>query len=630
MLARIKGNPSLAIRLFLVATTAFYLIFGFLRSAVADETIYLREALLMSKLISSGTWFGDYAVGLHGFLFKIPAALLFLVTGPSVYAATLTTLFFSIGSLYLYYRILYKHFNFRGWAVLGTFLLATNYRFFTSTISYLREIPVLFAVLLFLDAVLSRRNKWVTGLILLLMFDAKEYVYFMILPAYLIWLVLDGLVVKKSVKNILLVALAGIAPFLVFSFLMFYTSVIPINMFNASILGFIDRGLEWNTGNFSITNSTTNLDGGSEKTIALITIPVDGTRLAFEVKNDQNGVVLSANTSAEVPQNNPVLRQSVGGLNIGLSYLGKILYPRTLSFLSIPKVMFFPSLITAIYYFKKWKNKQDSKYLILPIVFFIYTAIFLLRASHGRYLFPISPIIILFFLYFLKYRIRDTSFAVKTLGISFLFSLGGAFFETTYVLEKMVLSLFLYTCLVTLVYMQYKHSRLLPSAQRFTAIIFGMATLFVALLFSFKQGQISQYLKWGLNMECDRIAQVSGEGNAWMNDVGCGELLMFFRQDLNANPEWYWKLADWVPKKHMLKTLGEPKTFSFYWGSENRLRKLTAGNSVQRLILTESTLPGSSFPLQHKLDSLKNFSWLSYKGSLILQNKIVYVFDVKL
>ena len=637
MLAEIKRDPNSAVRLFLVATTIFYLILYFFRSAFADETIYLREALLMSRLISTGTWFGNYAVGLHGFLFKIPTALLFLVTGPSVYIATLTTLIFSLGSLYLYYRILYKYFNFRGWAVLGTFLLAANYRFFTSTISYLRDIPTLFALLLFIDAVLNRRSKWVVGLILLLMFDAKEYVYFMIMLAYLIWLVLDGLIVKKfvdwknAVKSMSMSALAGIVPFLLFCFLMFYTNIIPVNMFNASILGFIDKGLKWTAGNFSVVSATENLNGGAQKTIALITVSTDGDiQLAGEIRDNQTGAVLSAQVPVSIPGNTPGLQQSVTGLSIIVSYLGKVLYPRTFSFLSVPKIMFFPSLFTAIYYFKKWKNGQDSKYLILPIIFFVYTAIFLLRASHGRYLFPITPIIILFFIYFLKDRIRDTSFAVKALGASFLFSLGGTFFETTYVAEKIAMELFLYMCLAVLVYIHQKHSKYLTAAQGAVTIIFGVATLFVALLFSFKQGQISQYLKWGNNMECDKISQISGEGNVWMNDIGCGELPLFFRQDLSSDPEWHWNLAEWVPKKHMLKTLGEPTTFGFPWRSENRLRRRVSTDSIQRVVLTESILPESTFPFQSRIELLKSFGWLSYRGSVILQNKIVHIFDVKL
>ena len=77
-------------------------------------------------------------------------------------------------------------------------------------------------------------------------------------------------------------------------------------------------------------------------------------------------------------------------------------FPRMVSFLSIPKLVAIPALITSWFSFirKDIVLKEDGKLYFLLL--WSYFLLFYFRASHGRYLFPISPIVILFFLHFLR------------------------------------------------------------------------------------------------------------------------------------------------------------------------------------------------------------------------------------
>ena len=52
---------------------------GIFRDAHKDDALYLQDATVMARSLEGGRWFGNEAVGLHGFLFKLPVALVFLV-----------------------------------------------------------------------------------------------------------------------------------------------------------------------------------------------------------------------------------------------------------------------------------------------------------------------------------------------------------------------------------------------------------------------------------------------------------------------------------------------------------------------------------------------------------------------
>ena len=133
-----------SILIILVLATGLTL--SFMRYAAKDETGFLIEAATMSDCIHEGRWFGNEAVGWHGFLFKTPAALLFTVFGRSVFLATLTNIIIAALTCWLCFSLLRKVLKSTVWAFAGTWLVITTYHFLICLPTFLRDIPAMFAV----------------------------------------------------------------------------------------------------------------------------------------------------------------------------------------------------------------------------------------------------------------------------------------------------------------------------------------------------------------------------------------------------------------------------------------------------------------------------------------------------
>ena len=383
-----EKNTKTVFIIYLVFYSIFLVILSFFRDAVADETFFLRETMIISELLKKGIWFGDYGVGLHGFLFKIPVALVFIILGrPSVFTATLFTIFISVSSIWIFYNIVDKYF-FKGdscfWA---TVLFSASLYFIRTSVSFLRDIPAVFTVLLFLFLFLKNSNRWLIGLSLLLMLDAKEHVFFTVAPVYGLYILLEELRMVKekgvgiAVANIITRSFAAFVFSLLYIILMFGTSIIPLNIFLSAILGFNDFGLDWITSQFSFEFGSANLldEGGKE---------------IFKLSDF---IQVGYGTAGANTRLTDILISLIKVANVTLAYIGKILYPRTFSFISIPKIITLPAIVIAYKKFRLWWSEKDKGYL-LPMILFFNVVIFILRASHGRYLLCVSSLFMLFFI----------------------------------------------------------------------------------------------------------------------------------------------------------------------------------------------------------------------------------------
>ena len=220
-------------------------------------------------------------------------------------------------------------------------LFSSSLYFINASVSFLRDIPAVFTVLIFLFIFLKIPNRWLFGLSLLLMLDVKENVFFTIAPVYGLYIMLDELrmikekCVGSAVANIIARSFAAFAFSLLYIILMLGTSIIPLNMFLAAILGFCDMGTEWLKGGFSFESGTINLlaMGGKEifKLSDLLTDYIQGG----------NGVA-----DANTPLTN-ILTTLIKMADVLLAYIGKILYPRSFSFISIPKIISLPAIVIA-------------------------------------------------------------------------------------------------------------------------------------------------------------------------------------------------------------------------------------------------------------------------------------------
>jgi hypothetical protein len=614
----VKGIRSNPIYIFLFFYAIVLLSLSLFRNASADETYYLKETALMAELLSKGKWVGDYGVGLHGFLFKLPVAIVFLIIGkPSVFVATIFTIMLSILSLYLFYRIVRNYFFKEKFAIWATILFSVGFHFIDISVSFNRDIPAVFTVLLFVFLFLRNSKVELIGLSLLLMLDAKEHVFFTVAPLYGIYLFLEfcrdfkkGKVLNRLVDSGKKLFAAYFLP-LTWIIVMFTTSFVPVNMFVASILGFTEIGQDWNKGNFSTEVASKNLMAGSEKNIPKLSETTNYSEkcLAQASKKNVDCITLEF-------------------LDVILSYIGKILYPRTFSFISIPKIIVLPSIIHAISLFISWWKKKRKEY-ILPMILLFNTLIIIFRASHGRYLLGASFSYALFFLLFIRDGFKNIAYSRNVLIATTVFVISGLFFESTFLLPKIILEISLLILLWAIwIFRLKEESKLYLIKSVFLgSLIMGM--FLTVLAFSFEIGQISSYIKYGYNREARSILeQFSKEEKIWINDFGSGELINVYRENYYNEAEWNWKLAKWIPKRALLRTYSYENTFSFEIGDIEGFHLAINEEKIEKIVLVVSTVQ-EDFVEHERLDNLKMQEWLKLVEVVELKNKIVYIFEVE-
>ena len=174
------------------------LIFSF---ASHDESHYLVETARIYECFRNGLWIGNEPVGSHGFLMKIPAALLYLIFGRSVLLARITGILFALISFALCYRLLNKLLKSEKFALAGTFMVFFNPIVSFCALKYLRDVPAMCMLLLFFNAVIDKRKSWVLGILLLLVLDAKEYLFIVLLPPTLAYIFFDEIFKFLKVKG---------------------------------------------------------------------------------------------------------------------------------------------------------------------------------------------------------------------------------------------------------------------------------------------------------------------------------------------------------------------------------------------------------------------------------------------
>ncbi|EKD99908.1 MAG: hypothetical protein ACD_22C00136G0003 [uncultured bacterium] len=611
LFVRIKKNKIEI--LFFLAIFLFFFGLSLFGCVIGDDYLYLQETLLMSNLIKQGVWFGNYGVGLHGFLFKIPLALVFTVTGPSLLAATTYNIVLATLAAIFFYKLL-KALNFGKWAFAGTFLLVTSFEFVRSTPTYLREIPVLLALLLFTYAVIRKKSGWLIGILLMLVLDAKEYVFYAITPTFILWTIFINYSKTNSIVNKTLNTIKALSsyytPAVILLLAMFTTPYIPLNTFNVSILALNKESGNTIEQNFKVVAATENTHKNSEPKVYAVKQMIEKSR-AILAEDSKSSTLLNKTSSVLV------------------LYANKLLYPRTLSFISIPKVIAIPAILMSIYMLFYWLKTKEFTKIGLIAIFWGYFLVYILRTSHARYLFPCVPFIIMFFMYFITKRNVHKFVTGTVFTITPLFVLGGFIFENTYVIEKGISNsiIFLAYCLIFV--LKETPKRLLISIVYIVLILsVGGSSLTTALLFSYKLGQINCFLKWGYNTECNKMAQEFNKKDiVWTNQILWAEMLTFYRNDFRLNPQWNWEMFDWIPKKNMLIETKDKRTYFDTPTKMEDFRAYLQINKVDKIAVIKST-NGEYFTTQNWLPDLLTQPWLTLDKKVELKNKVLYVFVI--
>jgi hypothetical protein len=570
------------------------------RNATLDDDLYLWETSIMTEALSRGEWIGDYAVGTHGFLFKLPVALVFLLTGPSLEIATVWNILLASVSLYLFYKILKEYFPKGIYPFLGTLLLFCNFQFILNLPTYMREIPVLLGFLVVLYTLVKQKPYWLTGLAMLLVLDGKEYVLFMIAPALAIYVLIkewQGFNLK-TVWETLKGGVQMFLPTVAFLAIMIFTSIIPVNMFALSVIpGVTEGGVEYHIEHFSVEKATENrIEEGAPEIQKAVPIETEGVKNVF---------------------------------SIILSYIGKILYPRSFSFISIPKVIFFPAFLTSILLFSQFFKKKDYTFLSFALILWSYILVFILRASFDRYLFPILPVVVYFFIIFIKDLIKQRKKFLFVLAVTAILASLGLFFEVDYIAIKIVLNI-----IVLLLYIGYfiGYPRFYKKVKLISTILFvalSGITFSVIAYFFYANGQLYYYRLWGKDYEVKKVVEYfDDDENIMINDPGWNMLINVYRGDNRYDPEWKWEFKDWVPRKDKLKTFQRHSAFQPVGISiANDVRSVETYD-IDKVALIVSTLDGYSLPYEHKLERYKSADWLVLENVIHLKNKDLYIFDV--
>lgn len=566
------------------------------KNATLDDDLYLWETSIMAEALKRGEWIGNYAVGTHGFLFKLPVAILFLLTGPSLAVATIWNVFLACISLYIFWIILKKLFSNGIYPFIGSLLLLCNFQFLLNLPTYMREFPVFLSLLLLIYLLVSKKSYWFVGLALLLILDAKEYLFFMILPAIVIYILIfnwNGFSKKYILlcfKNYIQMFL----PTLVFVLLMIFTSVIPLNMYTLSLIpGVTKGGVEYQLEHFDVDMATTNR------------IEPDAPSLQEDIEEEDTIIQKAYKTF--------------------ISYAGKILYPRSFSFLSIPKIIVFPALLTSIFLFRQNMKKKEWPSVLLSLMLWSFLTVFILRASFDRYLFPILPVIVYFFVLFLKELVKEKKKFFVAVLITSILAFCGLFFEVDYLAIKVVLNIL---AIIFFVLYYFLHDKIKNMILYISVLIAGM-TFSVIAFFYYANGQLHQYLLWGHDYEVQKVVSYFNDDEKIMlNDVGWNILVNVYRGDNRYDPEWKWELEEWVPRKKNLKMFEKITSYNIYLKNVVKDVKYARENGISKIGLLVSTIEDQPLLHQERLNDYLNSSDLKLLQEVSLKNKKLYIFEV--
>jgi hypothetical protein len=579
---------------------------GVLRMPSKDGSRYLLDSAMMAECLRNGQWFGQEDVGEHGILFKLPAALLFVVFGNHAFIGTFITVLLATaccGLSFMFFRQVLKS---DAWALAATWLLVTNYQFVHMAPSYLRGIPLLFATLLLFMAILNRWNKWVIGLLFLLLLDAKESMFFVAAPPFVIWVCLDEWQrpgngsLTGFIRAITERCTAAFIPSAAWLGLMFLSPVVPVNVWIAQLFGLTVKGIAPEIWHYTPRIATKNL-----------------------------WYVQHGPPQLNVPETSALNTYFVKPFNLLLSYISKIFYPDTFSFFGMPKVMAYPAVFMSFRLFNTYRRKREYNLLFLIMILWFFLLIFILRRGHARYMFPMFPLLILFFIIFLKNAYLWKKFTIVTLAFTVTAVFIGLNFDPN--LKKVAMNLFAVLLIGCALFCSHKPFQIKTAVQFTVPILIGCMTLAYWLQFAIfhRLGPIYDYIRYGYNAECAKVmACFEADEVICINDPGWHQLMYFYRHERRHHPKWNYSYKSWLPDKALPKRPADFKTYELSWRDEAEMREFIREKNIERIGMLASTLPEDRIHGQNFIADLERIKWIEKNDVISFKNKKLHLFRV--
>lgn len=587
------------------------MVLALFRNAIKDETIYLNDAAWMAECLRQGHWFGNEGVGLHGFIFKLPAALLFLCFGRSVFLATVTTVAMGAMAIWLTQRVLLRMLGSLKLAFAGTWLVLTAYHFVQCLPTFMRDIPALLAVLLLIEATVCRRGRWWVGFLLMLILDAKETTFFMIAPAFAVWVVLDefGHSANDGARRLRTWGriggrwLAGFLFPLSYIVLMMCTEVVPLNLYLARVLGLTERWIGGVVSQF-VSWDPAGTTVGRYRTLPRLHVP--------------EGVWHWAGTILD---------------NV-VFYAGKLVHPKTFSIMTVSKVIIVPALAMSLRLFREWHRSRETYLLLLPLVVWTSLVEYLAGVTVGRYLLPVLPVIVYFFLRFIlclgerQYAVRVLAVTACALCLELLYEL--------YMVPAKILIAFCPVLLLGAAAILSRREGVSANRLAVTAVLLlgGMgAAASLAASWSTASGQLGNYVRFGYNRDCERIlSYIPANTRTWISCTEWSALPKFYRGERPGIEHAIHDVRPWIPRVKAMKNIEDFDrilTFADKVPDIERLRELVRRKKIEKLLAIISRTHRVKFMNQDLAETLLQEDWLEIERRVPAKNQDVYILSVK-
>jgi len=590
-----RVNTDKLIKVFIFVYFIAGLAVSLFSNGLPDEYLYLLETSIISDLFREGRWIGADLTGTHGFIFKLPVAIFFIIFGKSLFIARLFNVYLACLFIFILYNFGKKLLGSPYWSFIFTLLTSTSYQFVRSVPAYLREIPALLSLIILLFYFHNNKKiNLIHGLLLLLLLDAKEYVG--IILGISLGLHFFVSLLRKNVnfydfsRSVLLISL----PSVLYIALMFYTNIIPYNDMMAKSL-FIRDSL-------SIKE---RLTFNSDQTPIL--------RSSNQVELSNLGMNLSVK-----PDNNLYheLKRSLGN-NSYWKYFEKFGSPRTFTVTSIPKIIILIALVGA---FRKFKREGYTEQLLF-IFFIAYLSIYFFKSSIERYLLHLTPIIYYYFVSDLSHIGKNVNRGRYIIVLAFAVILTSTIFifDNFILLPKVLINGLLFIAIIF--YLKFKGGiKYLYLASGL--IIYSFVITCLWLYGSYKFGTIHQYFYYGKDFEYQKISQYFQDDETyWYN----GDLnYLYFNNNLRLEPrvdrlKYRFRKADIINKYNTPYLKFKP--------TENFMNELK-DMEINNVMFITTTSGGLSFPYQGAINYFIYNNAFDVIKIIPLQNKKLLILKI--
>lgn len=612
----------------LFTLSLFIVIIGFIqlhfKFIETDESLYYWETMVISNTFHFNDWFGSYDVGSHGFLFKIPVAILFNIFGYSLNIPIYFNILLAVSTCFLLYKFFQQTLKNSLLAFLSSFLILSSYSLLPHYGLYYRDLPLLFSCVLLFIAIFKNSNSILIGFIFLLILDAKEYFFFVSFPVYCAWILLEKISIVKNkkyatylfqtVKNIAIALL----PSLIYLLLMFTTQVIPMNMglvralnLNASTKTFIQR-LPISANKIS---SKPSIDKHHKSTVKKQIYLSDSLNVQKSIKEVRD------NKSNQV-------------IHYLSAFVNKLFYHKMFSLQSFPFVI----IVFAFWYSLRNVSLINKKLLFYKILFYLFTFSYLLLFNYYRYYIPVLPIVILFFsLLIFSDNVKKYNFKIL-ISISIVLTLIQLiFFEQQNIFPKLLIHSIVLLLLISFSFQNiYKDKNKRILIYSIFVIFYSLVSITSSFYISYTSASIKRYSYFGENCEYKKIASYFDTNSKyWFN--GNKALIKYFHQNkLTSRSVRYHNftiLKDWIPRDR--KPYNPSNVISY---PNPQLESLARINKIDKIAFLEFSKPEliinpSDVNFIDCRVNLKTLiqpipSWWKLEKKVYLKNKILYIFDV--